>query len=68
MMGGLFLAMAGRTAIHSGRPIRLMIWSRDPGCCSMILSEAWIAFLEFVVIVMGRVASFIAGQKGSHGG
>jgi len=35
---------------------------------STALSEAWIAFLEFVVIVMGRVASFIAGQKGSHGG
>ena len=33
-----------------------------------VLSEAWIPFLEFVVIVMGRVASFIAGQKGSHGG
>jgi len=27
------------------------------------LSEAWITFLEFAVIVMGRVASFIAGQK-----
>jgi len=35
---------------------------------STVLSEAWIAFLEFAVIVMGRVASFIAGQKGSHGG
>ena len=35
---------------------------------STVLSEAWIAFLEFVVIVLGRVASFIAGHKGSHGG